>query len=84
MKVKIALAVFMAIALQAIGQNDSILKYTYDKENIVASIIDGTWKSLEEETQITFKKDTTVLRLLSPKYYAFKEKTIYHAGYMTE
>ena len=84
MKVKIALGIFMALAFQAVGQNDSILKYTYDKENIVASAIDGTWKSTENENQLTFKKDTTVLKLLTPKYFeALRDKTIYHAGHLS-
>ncbi|MEM8763887.1 MAG: hypothetical protein AAGD88_08755 [Bacteroidota bacterium] len=84
MKVKIALGFFMAIALQAFGQNDSILKYTYEKENIVASAIDGTWKSVQEESQFTFAKDITVLRILSPKFYeTFSDRIIYHAGHFS-
>ena len=83
MKLRITLCFFLTLVLKAVCQSDSILKYTYNPENIVASAIDGTWKSMERERQLTFKKDTTVLRLLSPKYYAFNEKPIYHAGYMS-
>ncbi|MEL7269047.1 MAG: hypothetical protein AAGL34_05705 [Bacteroidota bacterium] len=84
MKVKIALGIFMAMAFQAFGQNDSILKYTYEKKNIVASALDGTWKSTEKENQLTFQKDTTVLKLLTPKYFeALRDKTIYHAGHLS-
>ncbi|WP_136469011.1 hypothetical protein [Flagellimonas onchidii] len=84
MKTKIIFCFLIAFAFKSYGQNDSILKYTYIKENIVASAIDGTWKAAEGKYQLTFKKDTTVLRLLSPKYYeVLRDKIIYHVGHLS-
>lgn len=74
---------FLALTINTYSQNDSILKHTFNKENVVASAIDGTWKPEKADVKITFRKDIEVLNLIPKKFYKFlKNKTIYHAGFI--
>lgn len=67
------------------GQAEKKLRYTHNRENIVASAIDGTWKliSSEDNYQLNFTEDTTVIDKISIEYYeVLKDFVIYNAGYM--
>ncbi|WP_299626712.1 hypothetical protein [uncultured Tenacibaculum sp.] len=84
MKKLIITLIISVVSMNIYSQNDSILKYTLNKENIVASAIDGTWKSKKRSQEITVYKDTSILNLIPKKYYKFLyKKAIYHAGYIT-
>ena len=74
----------LTLILDANGQEDSVLMYTFNKENVVASAIDGSWESENEEMRVPFQKDTSILKLIPNKYYKYlKNKVIYHAGFFT-
>lgn len=74
--------VLCVMSLSVMAQSKPSLKYTYDKENVVASALDGKWKAKDKE--ITVIKDTSIIRLIPEKYNKFLlNKTIYHAGYIT-
>ncbi len=84
MKSTITTIFILTLSVMLYSQNDSTLTYTYNKENVVASAIDGTWHSEQLNTSVIFEKDVEILKLLPNKYYPFfKDKVIYHAGYVT-
>ncbi|MCX2745409.1 hypothetical protein OO013_16135 [Mangrovivirga sp. M17] len=84
MKIIFTFCFLLTLSINTNGQTDSTLKYTFNEENVVASAIDGVWKSKKSGLKITFKKDTTVLAIIPKKHYDFlNNKVIYHAGYMT-
>lgn len=83
MKIKLTFCFYLTLLINTYGQNDSILNYTYNEKNVVASAIDGTWKSEKFNLEVSFQKDTTVLGILPSKHYKFlNDKVIYHTGYM--
>lgn len=83
MKKSISLLLLLAFTLSAYSQKETPLKYTFNKKNVVASAIDGTWKSEEEGFTILFEKDTSVLSLIPEKFHKnFAGEIIYHAGFM--
>ena len=83
MKIAIIFCFFLTLTVNVYSQNDSILKYTFNEENVVASAIDGSWKSEKTGNSFICIKDTTVLKLIPKKYYKyFTDKIIYHAGFL--
>ncbi|MGH1384612.1 hypothetical protein [Kordia sp.] len=84
MKKSISLVLLLAFTLTAYSQNKTALKYTFNKENVVASAFDGTWKHEAEDVTILVEKDTTAVSLVPEKYHKdLAGKTIYHAGFLT-
>ena len=84
MRTTIAFLLLFAFTLHTYSQNETTLKYTYDKENVVSSAIDGTWKHEKDDVTILFEKDTTAIGLVPVKFHKdLANKTIYHAGFLT-
>ncbi|MCH2193248.1 hypothetical protein [Kordia sp.] len=84
MKKTIALVFLFTFMLTGYSQNETPFKCIYDKENVVASAIDGTWKHEKDDVTIMFKKDTSILSLIPEKFNKdFAGEVIYHAGFMT-
>lgn len=83
---KILTAIILSlISVFVYGQNNQSLKLTDTKENVVASAIDGSWKSrtAKNEHSIDFVKDAGVLKIISKNFYKdFQNLKIYHAGYV--
>lgn len=76
---------FFSITKFAFGQGEKILKCLNNEQNVVASVIDGHWKEkkVKYDYQFKFSNDTTVLKIISKKYYKMLSNyKIYHAGYM--
>ena len=67
MKITIIFCFFLTLTVNVYSQNDSILKYTFNEENVVASAIDGSWKSEKTGNSFICIKDTTVLKLIPKK-----------------
>lgn len=84
MRISIVFLLLLAFTLNTYSQNKTALKYTYDKENVVSSVIDGTWKHEKEDVTLLFEKDTTAVSLVPEKFHKnLADKTIYHAGFLT-
>ncbi|WP_133584520.1 type 2 periplasmic-binding domain-containing protein [Sphingobacterium yanglingense] len=63
------------------SQTKKTLEINYNKENVVASSIDGIWKA--KNNNLEFISDPTVLEAISDHYFQhLKEFKIYHAGIM--
>ena len=61
------------------------MKVQYNKNNVVASAMDGKWKdkTSDKVSAIEFTNDSTALDLISKTHYKdFLTFKIYHAGFM--
>ena len=82
-KINIAFCFLLTLSVTVYGQDADQLKYTLNEKNVVASAIDGDWKSVKLGNEISFQKDTTVLSIIPKKHYKFLgDKIIYQTGYM--
>lgn len=83
---KTALTTFLLfLSVITYAQTSKLLKVQYNKNNVVASAMDGKWKdkSNKNASDIQFTNDTTALVLISKAYYKdFLTFKIYHAGFM--
>ncbi|WP_298516644.1 hypothetical protein [uncultured Kordia sp.] len=84
MRKSVTLLFLLAFVLNTYSQTEPALTYTYNKENVVASAIDGTWKNEEKNFQIAFQKDVSALSLIPEMFLEELSKyPIYHAGFLT-
>ncbi len=84
-KLFIIILVSFIIFTNTYAQQVKLLKYSYNKENVVASAIEGKWKSTKKGYRYTFIPDSTVLKNISKKWFEYlKDKTIYYAGYYSD
>ncbi|MDO4783239.1 MAG: hypothetical protein Q4A09_08515 [Capnocytophaga felis] len=81
---KIVLIIALIWTAVSSAQEHSGFNYKEDKENVVASAIDGLWRTKNAQTkeQMTFRKDLSVLKRVAEHRKIFEKFTIYHAGYM--
>lgn len=94
MKLKHVVLTFVALSLVSPLGVSADVKVEADKDNVVASKIEGTWGPDEALTRrvegtslgaLIFKSDPDVVRLIPAKYNAFLQgKRVYFAGRMTQ
>lgn len=80
---KFILVFLLFFSISFKSQEKKVLECIENDENVVASAIEGTW--ISEQEPMIFKKDTTVLSILSQNdtsYNFLKSHQIYHAGYI--
>lgn len=64
MKINITFCYLLTLSISVYGQDADQLKYTFNEKNVVASAIDGNWKAVKLDHEISFQKDTTVLSII--------------------